>query len=223
MKVAVLVDVENTRPNSVKYILEESASYGKILFKRAYADFNKENLKSWKPICSDMGLETVQQFSHVAKRGSSDGALIVDGMTLMFTTNVDIFCIASSDSDFTKMAISMRGYEKKVIGFGSTQTPLCFQNACERFVYIENLLGEPHNQHIKFSFKDIEEFVTIILSECTKENINLSYIKDSLLRKDSSFDTRSYGCKTMSQFIKNIKGVQTYNIENVEGIFVKLE
>ena len=221
--VAILVDVENTRPGAAKPVIEEASKYGRVIFKRAYADFNKENLKVWKQICSDLGLETIQQFSHVAKRGSSDGALIVDGMCLMFTTNVDIFCIVSSDCDFTKMAIAMRGHEKTVVGLGGSHTPICFQNACEHFVYIENLIKEPLKKESDKQIQNIkvlEENIIEILQESTKENINLSYIKDVLMRKYTSFDTRNYGFKTMLLFIKQFETIEVYSIPNV-GVFVR--
>ena len=105
--VALFIDVENTQASLMKNIIQETSRFGRITHKRAYADFDKLNLKNWKIICAIHGLEQVQQFAYVSKRGTTDGSLICDAMEMLYESHVDIYCIVSSECDFAKLAMKL--------------------------------------------------------------------------------------------------------------------
>jgi uncharacterized LabA/DUF88 family protein len=88
-------------------------------------------------------LEQLHLFNNIAtpQEKTSDSALIIDAMDLLYTGKLDGFCIVSSDSDFTRLAIRLREAGMKVIGIGEQKTPKPFISACDRFIFIEVLDG----------------------------------------------------------------------------------
>ncbi len=138
-KIAVLIDADNTPHNKLGLILEEMAVHGHIITKRAYGDFSSETLKHWKKDLNENAILPVQQFSYTQGKNSSDSAMIIDAMDLLYTDKYDAFVLVSSDSDFTKLASRLRESQEYVFGVGRKQTPPSFVNACDDFIYIENL------------------------------------------------------------------------------------
>ncbi len=141
-KIAVLIDADNTQYTKLGAILSEIAVHGHIITKRAYGDFSSENLKKWKDKLNENAIIPVQQFSYTQGKNSSDSALIIDAMDLLYTEKYDAFAIVSSDSDFTKLASRLRESQEFVFGVGRKQTPVSFVNACDDFIFIENLTEE---------------------------------------------------------------------------------
>jgi hypothetical protein len=141
-KIAVLIDADNTPYNKLSAILSEIAVHGHIITKRAYGDFSSETLKKWKNGLNENAILPVQQFSYTIGKNSSDSAMIIDAMDLLYTEKYDAFVLVSSDSDFTKLASRLRESQEFVFGVGRKQTPVSFVNACDDFIYIENLNEE---------------------------------------------------------------------------------
>ena len=141
LKLAVLIDADNVPYSNVKGMMEEIAKFGTPTTKRIYADWTKPNASGWKSVLLEHAITPIQQYSYTVGKNSSDSAMIIDAMDLLYSDKVDGFCIVSSDSDFTRLAIRLRESGMKVIGIGEKKTPNSFIVACDRFIYIEVLDG----------------------------------------------------------------------------------
>src|SRR5574339_1023710 len=124
LRLAVLIDADNVPSRLINGILEEIAKYGVPTFKRIYADWTKPHSVGWKAVLLDHAITPVQQYSYTTGKNSSDSALIIDAMDILYTGRVDGFCIISSDSDFTRIATRLREAGMKVLGIGEKKTPL---------------------------------------------------------------------------------------------------
>jgi uncharacterized LabA/DUF88 family protein len=136
LKLAVLIDADNIPYSNVKGMLEEIAKYGTPTFKRIYGDWTKPTLSGWKKVLLDNAITPIQQYSYTTGKNSSDSALIIDAMDILYTGGVDGFCIVSSDSDFTRLATRLREAGMKVFGIGEKKTPSSFIASCNKFIYI---------------------------------------------------------------------------------------
>jgi len=138
-KLAVLIDAENTQLSALQAIMTELAKYGYIIVKRAYGDWAAPALKNWKDPLNELAIQPVQQFSYTQGKNSSDAAMIIDAMDLLYSNKFNAFAIITSDSDFTKLATRLKESQIYVYGVGKKQTPIAFKNACDDFLYIEVL------------------------------------------------------------------------------------
>jgi uncharacterized LabA/DUF88 family protein len=138
-RLAVLIDSDNTTPGIIEALLAEIAKYGSSTVKRAYGDWTTPNLRGWKEAINAHAIQPVQQFSYTTGKNSTDSALIIDAMDLLYTGNLDGFCLVSSDSDFTKLASRLRESGMTVYGFGEPKTPTSLVAACDKFVYLDVL------------------------------------------------------------------------------------
>ena len=139
LKLAVIIDADNVPSANVKGMMEEIAKYGVPTFKRIYGDWTKPNLAGWKSVLLENAITPIQQYGYTSGKNSTDSAMIIDAMDILYTGKVDGFCIVSSDSDFTRLAIRLRESGMKVFGFGERKTPNPFIVACDKFVYLEIL------------------------------------------------------------------------------------
>ncbi|MCL1807948.1 MAG: NYN domain-containing protein [Oscillospiraceae bacterium] len=139
LRLAVLIDADNVPRRYIKAIMEEIAVYGNPTLKRIYGDWTTPNLSKWKDDLLENALTPIQQYGYTTGKNSTDSAMIIDAMDILYSGNMDGFCIVSSDSDFTRLAIRLREAGKKVIGLGERKTPSPFIVACDRFIYIEVL------------------------------------------------------------------------------------
>ena len=137
LRLAVLIDAENVPRNSMKAIMEEAAIYGTPTIKRIYGDWTSPNVGSWKSLLLENAVTPIQQYSYTTGKNSTDSAMIIDAMDILYEGKTDGFCIVSSDSDFTRLAIRLREAGMKVIGMGEQKTPVAFRVACDKFIYIE--------------------------------------------------------------------------------------
>ena len=137
-KFAVLIDAENAAPDVIEPLLKEVAKYGIALIRRVYGDWAKPQLSGWKLKAIDLAIRPMQQCSYATGKNSADIALIIDAMDLLHTHNLDGFCIVSSDSDYTSLAIRIREQGLQVFGFGEVKTKQAFISACDRFIFTES-------------------------------------------------------------------------------------
>ncbi|MDR2606305.1 MAG: NYN domain-containing protein [Oscillospiraceae bacterium] len=137
LRLAVLIDADNVPRNSMKAIMEEIAVYGNPTIKRIYGDWTDPHVQGWKNPLLEHAITPIQQYGYTTGKNSTDSAMIIDAMDVLYRDNVDGFCIISSDSDFTRLALRLRESGKKVIGFGERKTPKPFVVACDKFIYIE--------------------------------------------------------------------------------------
>ena len=134
---AVLIDADNVSHKSINAILDELKSKGNIVIKRAYGSINK--LKECEDECVKNAINISSHFNNVKGKNVSDFNLIIEAMDILYTRNVDTFVIVSSDSDFTGLIARLKESNKKVIGVGKSDAPQSLKNACNDFIFIENL------------------------------------------------------------------------------------
>jgi uncharacterized LabA/DUF88 family protein len=140
--IALLIDADNTSFKLIGEIISEAGKYGKVTIRRAYGDFSTDHLKNWKDELNRYAIRPMQKFSYTTGKNSTDSAMIIDAMDIMHDELVNGFCIASSDSDYTGLALRIREEGIFVIGVGKSTTPEAFQKACEMFVFTENLFPQ---------------------------------------------------------------------------------
>ena len=236
LKLAVLIDADNVPYSNVKGMMEEIAKYGTPTTKRIYADWTKPNAGGWKSVLLEHAITPIQQYSYTVGKNSSDSAMIIDAMDLLYSDKVDGFCIVSSDSDFTRLAIRLRESGMKVIGIGEKKTPNSFIVACDRFVYIEVLEGAikktrsitngrskspkttaPISDSKKQTEKDSPSKIdnqTIELIESTLEAIGdddgwafLGDVGNLIVKKKPEFDPRNYGFSKLTPMLKSLTDI----------------
>ena len=139
LRLAMLIDADNVPYSNIKEMLEEIAKYGVPTFKRIYADWTKPTVSGWKGVLLESAITPVQQYSYTSGKNATDSAMIIDAMDILYSGRVDGFCLVSSDSDFTRLAIRLREAGMKVFGIGQKKTPVPFISACDKFIYIEIL------------------------------------------------------------------------------------
>jgi len=207
MRYAVLIDADNVAAKYTKYILDEVSNYGVVTYKRVYGDWTRPNLSSWKNMALDNAITPVQQYSYTTGKNSTDSAMIIDAMDILYSNNADGFCIVSSDSDFTRLAIRLRESGMYVIGMGEQKTPKPFSAACNAFKYLEVLADEELQNSAdkeKVEMKTLESAIIRIISENAnlQEEINIGELGSRLQSRYPDFDVRNYGYSKLSQFLK---------------------
>lgn len=222
LKLAVIIDADNVPAANVKGMMEEIAKYGTPTFKRIYGDWTKPQLSGWKSVLLENAITPIQQYGYTTGKNSTDSAMIIDAMDILYTGKVDGFCIISSDSDFTKLATRLRESGLKVFGFGQRKTPNPFIVACDKFIYLE-ILNSPSVSKTSGSSsaksapeKEKEpvekidaKFVSLLLT--TVDDIAdesgwafLGDVGNLLIKKRPDFDSRNYGYVKLSQLIKSL-------------------
>ena len=146
LKLAVLIDADNISDKYVKIILDETAKTGVATYKRIYGDWTNPRLVSWKNVLLDNSISPIQQYSYTTGKNATDSAMIIDAMDILYSGTVDGFCIASSDSDFTRLAARLRESGMYVTGMGESKTPKPFISACNQFKYLDILLSKQQDE-----------------------------------------------------------------------------
>ena len=141
-KLAVLIDAENVSNKYVKLIMDEVSNYGVATYKRVYGDYSNPSVSAWMKNMQEYALTPELQCNYTAGKSASDSALIIDAMDILYSGKVSGFCLVSSDSDFTKLAMRLKEAGMMVIGMGEEKTPKSFVNACENFKYLDLLYNK---------------------------------------------------------------------------------
>jgi len=232
LKLAVLIDADNVPYAHVKEMFEEIAKYGTPTFKRIYADWTKPTVSGWKNVLLENAITPIQQYSYSSGKNSSDSALIIDAMDILYTGKVDGFCIVSSDSDFTRLATRLREAGMKVIGIGEKKTLTPFITACDKFIYLEILKpkmaspvytekkkfqkNKPHpviepiveasNEPLSKIDSSIIKLFADSITDLADENgwAFLGELGNLMLKKKPDFDPRNYGFPKMLPLIKSM-------------------
>lgn len=153
-KIALLIDAENVSQSYMKSIFDELAKYGDVTFKRIYGDWTNQSMSRWKTPISEYALMPVQQFQNTTSKNSSDSALIIDAMDILYSDSVNCFCIVSSDSDFTRLITRMREDGNYVIGMGEKKAPKPLVRVCDKFVYLDVISGSDEEKSEKKADKN---------------------------------------------------------------------
>jgi uncharacterized LabA/DUF88 family protein len=223
LRLAVLIDADNISSTNIKGMLEEIAKYGTPTFKRIYGDWTKPNLAGWKTVLLENAITPIQQYSYTSGKNSTDSALIIDAMDILYTGGVDGFCIVSSDSDFTRLATRLREAGKKVFGIGEKKTPSPFIASCNKFIYIEILkkevkevaslkpaAKEPVKKNAPPLNKELVKIISDSISDIAEEDgwVYLGTLGNLILKKHPDFDSRNYGHKKLIDLIKTIPQIE---------------
>ncbi|KAG9253573.1 NYN domain-containing protein [Emericellopsis atlantica] len=213
VKLAVLIDADNARPSVAGALLAEVAKYGTSFVRRAYGDWTGTSLKGWKDQLLSQSIQPVQQFAYTHGKNATDSAMIIDAMDLLYANRFDGFCLVSSDSDFTRLAVRIRESGLVVYGFGEKKTPKPFVSACDKFIYFENIthhepLAAPqldmamdmplHNRASSTKFDDntplTAQLRRAVEAASDEEGwANLAKVGGLITKQQPDFDPRSFG------------------------------
>ena len=212
---AVLIDADNVSEKYIKILLDEASNHGTPTIKRIYGDWTKPQMASWKSVLLENSITPIQQYSYTTGKNATDAALIIDAMDILYSGDVEAFCIVSSDSDFTKLAARLREAGKYVLGMGERKTPTPFISACEQFKYLEVLAGtdDPKKQSTKqgkanmASKAKICKAIKTIVDESSDDDgwAYLGEVGKRLNKRFPDFDTRNYGYNKLTPFVASLK------------------
>jgi hypothetical protein len=139
-RIAMLIDGDNAQPSLIQQMLAEAGKYGLVTIRRIYGDWTAANMSGWIDVLQTFAIQPIQQFRYTTGKNATDSAMIIDAMDILYTGGVDGFCLVSSDSDYTRLATRIREKGFFVMGIGKKTTPRAFVNACDLFVYTQNLM-----------------------------------------------------------------------------------
>lgn len=222
LRLAVLIDADNAQAAVIEGLLAEIARFGEATVKRIYGDFTSPASASWKKMLQLHAIKPVQQFAYSTGKNATDSTLIIDAMDLLYTRKFDGFCLVTSDSDFTGLAMRLREEGLTVLGFGEQKTPAAFRNACHKFVFTEVLrrvqapetaLAAPESKPATSASPTVSaeskpEFPTKFLLAALDQSIddagwaNLGTFGSYLTKLQSDFDSRNYGYKKLSDLVR---------------------
>lgn len=227
---ALLIDADNISAKYIGDILEELSTYGITTYKRIYGDWTSTQATKWKSELLENSVIPVQQFSNTVGKNATDSTLIIDAMDILYTGNVEGFCIVSSDSDFTRLASRLRESGMEVIGMGEEKTPRSFRVACTRFVNLENLGNQDDDAKDVIKDKDnsiSRETIYIAITNIINENENkgksveLAAVGNRLVNMYPDFDVRNYGYSLLSKFVEDAGLFLLEKKQNVITIYLK--
>ncbi len=173
-KFAVLIDADNISDKYIQIILDEISNDGIATYKRIYGDWTKPALSSWKNVLLDYSILPIQQYNYTNGKNSTDSSMIIDAMDILYSDQVDGFCLVSSDSDFTRLAARLRESGMIVVGMGERKTPKPFISACNRFKYLDILATTEYSTQAKPAKTDKDAVKSKIVSSARKEPNNSS-------------------------------------------------
>ena len=226
LRLAVLIDADNAQAAVIEVLLAEIARFGEATVKRIYGDFTASTSSSWKKVLQRYAIKPVQQFAYTTGKNATDSTLIIDAMDLLYTRKFDGFCLITSDSDFTGLAMRLREEGLTVLGFGENKTPEAFRNACHKFVFTEvlrpNIAVEPVDQLpiINNEQKSVPSQISTAVTEpklkfpkkfvltALEQSIDdtgrtgLGAFGSYLTKLQPDFDSRLYGYKKLSDLVK---------------------
>jgi len=228
---AVLIDADNASPAVIEGLLAEIAKIGIASVKRIYGDWTTPNLGTWKSKLLEHSIQPIQQFSYTTGKNSTDSAMIIDAMDLLYSGHFSGFCLVSSDSDFTRLAARIRESGRSVYGFGERKTPRPFVSACDRFIYTD-VLAESQNAvttetKTPLGAKELRgdakllQLVRSAIEANSDENgwAPLSPVGNYLNKTANDFDPRNYGFSKLSGLIA---AIGLFEIDRREkGVYVK--
>jgi len=241
-KIAVLIDGDNAQAGLLSKMLVEAGRYGQVTVRRIYGDWTTTSMNSWKDTLNFHAFQPIQQFRYTIGKNATDSAMIIDAMDILHSGVVDGFCLVSSDSDYTRLATRIRETGIFVMGIGEKKTPKAFVNACDVFVFTENLAVEKkavrqkQAQAKKTTGKKEEEGKDEldpmpVLSQAFEMSVGqdgwapLASMGQAIYQVDPSFDPRTYGHKQLSRMIAKLKDrfeIRTQEVGGTSVMYVKM-
>lgn len=246
-KIAILIDGDNAQSSLLPKMLVEAGKYGLVTVRRIYGDWTTSNMNSWKDGLNFHAVQPVQQFRYTIGKNATDSAMIIDAMDLLHSDVVDGFCLVSSDSDYTRLATRIRESGVFVMGLGAKKTPKPFVNACDVFVYTENLVAEqkvasariqrrttrkPKNTTAIETEQEQEPEAMPIIRQAYEMAVQedgwarLDHMGNALYQLDPGFDPRTYGHRQLSRLIASYKSFFEMRTQEIDGsmlFYVKMK
>lgn len=245
-RLAILIDGDNAQPSLIEKILSEASKYGTITVRRNYGDWTTSNMGGWKDTLQTYAIQPMQQFRYTIGKNATDSAMIIDAMDLLYSGTVDAFCLVSSDSDYTRLATRIREKGFFVMGIGQKKTPRAFVNACDVFVYTENLVPRKVEKKRVTRKKDTAMPVkeqeaqepqspdpTKLLKQAFENAVQddgwafLGTLGHHMRQLDPGFDARTYGFNQLSSLIRGYpKAFEVREVKSEDGnssLYVKVK
>jgi hypothetical protein len=243
-RIAVLIDADNVSSTNIKALLQEVSKYGNPTIKRIYGNWTSPHLGAWKSVLHEHAITPVQQYNYTTGKNSTDSAMIIDAMDILYAEKVEAFSLVSSDSDFTRLATRLREAGMLVIGIGEQKTPRPFIVACDKFIYYEILtapqLGSVANKTAKqvgSGTKLVSASAAPVLQKVNKEAIqlitsaviavaddtgwaNLANVGFQLSKIQPDFDPRNFGYNKMGLLVRAISDIEVEERETEKGLKV---
>ena len=218
-RLAVLIDSDNATASHATELLEEIAKYGTPTVKRAYGDWTTQQLVAWKDELVRHAIQPVQQFAYTRGKNSTDSALIIDAMDLLYAGNLEGFVIVSSDSDFTRLATRLRESGMTVYGIGRRDTPEAFVASCDRFIYLDLLSQEPRDEAPPPSL-DLERALSTAISSTSKDDgwSHLGEVGSILVKNDAAFDPRAFGHTKLGELVRAQPYIDVKDVAGPTGL-----
>lgn len=236
-KIAMLIDGDNAQAGLLPQMLVEAGRHGQVTVRRIYGDWTTTSMNSWKETLNFHAFQPIQQFRYTIGKNATDSAMIIDAMDILHSNVVDGFCLVSSDSDYTRLATRIRETGIFVMGIGEKKTPKPFVNACDVFVYTENLVTakkevtQQRSQKSGARKKDESDPIPL-LSQAFEMAVqqdgwaSLATMGNALYQLDPAFDPRTYGHKQLSKMIMKFKDRFDIRSQEIDGstlFFVKFK
>ncbi|MET2984032.1 NYN domain-containing protein [Aureibaculum conchae] len=215
IKLAVLIDGDNIPSKYIKEMMEEITKYGTPTIKRIYGDWTKPHLNKWKNVLLENAINPIQQYGYTTGKNATDSAMIIDAMDILYSKNIDGFCLVSSDSDFTKLATRLRESGMQVIGIGEKKTPDPFIVACDKFIYLEILetYTEQHDGK-KDAKKPSLDKITPKTIRLLRQSVDdaadedgwafLGDVGSLIIKKQPNFDARNFGFEKLTPLFNSL-------------------
>jgi hypothetical protein len=212
IRMAMLIDGDNAQPSLSGEILAEASKYGLLTIRRIYGDWTETNMGGWKEKLHTYAIQPIQQFRYTIGKNATDSAMIIDAMDIVYSGAVNGFCIVSSDSDYTRLATRIREKGFFVMGIGRKITPRAFVNACDVFLYTENMTKDTQqrvangkaNGPVDDSSNDPLPLLRAAFEMAVQDDgwASLGELGSYLRQRDPGFDSRTYGHKRLSLLIR---------------------
>ena len=220
-KLALLIDSDNVSQKYLNGIFDELSQYGTVTYRRIYGDFTTSANARWSGKLLEKSITPIQQFSNTTGINATDSALIIDAMDLLYNSNVDGFCIVSSDSDFTRLASRLRESGKIVIGMGEKKTPDSFRAACTVFTELENLLESASSGAMNKEAIETDIINIITKNDNRGKQTSPGEIGSRLQSKYPDFDIRTFGYSQLSKFLEDMPGIELTKRNNSMSVSLR--
>lgn len=218
-RLAVLIDADNISPKFLKRLFEELAALGRPTIRRVYGDITRVDAKGWADAAERFALLSRRQFVHTTGKNATDISMVIDAMDIMATDRVDGFCLVSSDSDFTPLAIRLREQGLMVYGFGTAKAAECFRSACDRFVNIDGTVrgvGASEKQSASHLVEAVELIKrALAASTATDGLVTLSWIGYYIKQNAQKFSADHCGPGRLKKLVLQTERFEVFGDQRV--------
>lgn len=249
---ALLIDADNISPKYLDTIVSESKELGIIGIRRIYGDWTDVSKSTWKKSLLENSMTPIQQYTYTTGKNSSDSAMIIDAMDILYGNDVEGFILVSSDSDFTRLAMRLREAGKDIVGMGESKTPSAFVKACRIFKTLDVLYNATKNKKdevvlskehettndgtiadadaVPITSIDIikQTIITLVDSKSDDDGwLFLGELGNYLLKEYPDFDCRNYGYKKLAELVKDCEQLEIKSQKSKDGriylVYVKIK